>query len=87
MLKVIVVDFFFWTKSVVKVSKDSDTISSYKFTSHVLQSSFSQTHKVDNVGIIANFVFSYICSFLLHLHQLIVINMKLEFKGYIMITV
>ena len=30
-------------------------------------SSFSQTHKVGNVGIIANFVFIYICSFLLYL--------------------
>ena len=26
-------------------------------------SNFSQTHKVGNIGIIANFVFLYICSF------------------------
>ena len=30
-------------------------------------SSFSQTYKVGNVGIIANFVFPYICSFHLYL--------------------
>ena len=30
-----------------------------------VDSGFSQTHKIDNIGIIANFVFPYICSFLL----------------------
>ena len=42
---------------------------------------FSQTYKVGNVGIIANFVFPYICSFLLYLHQLMLVNVKLEIKG------
>ena len=45
-------------------------------------SCFSQSHKVGNVGIIANFVFTYICSFLLYLQQMISVNMKLEIKGY-----
>ena len=31
----------------------------------------------------ANFVFSYICSFLIHLHQLMLVNVKLEIKIYI----
>ena len=46
-------------------------------------SSFSQMH---NVGIIVNFVFSYICSFLLHLHQLKLVNVKLKYQGYIRIA-
>ena len=29
---------------------------------------FSQTHKIGNIATIANFVFPYICSFLLYLH-------------------
>ena len=49
-------------------------------------SSFSQTHKVGNVGIIANFVFPYICSFLLCWHQLMLVNMKMEIKGHMRIT-
>ena len=49
-------------------------------------SSFSQTHKVGNVGIIANSVFPYICSFFLYLHQLILVNVKLEIKGHMRIT-
>ena len=51
----------------------------------MMNSSFSQTHKVGDVGIIANFVFPYICSFLFHLHQLILLNVKLEIKGYVRI--
>ena len=50
------------------------------------QSSFSQLHKIGNVGIIANFVFPYVCSFLLYLHQLILINWKLEIKEHMRIT-
>ena len=53
-------------------------------TSH---SSFSQTHKVGNVGIIANFVFPYIGNFLLYLHNyIILVNVKLEIKGHMRIT-
>ena len=51
----------------------------------VSYSSFSQLHKIGNVGIIANFVFPYICSFLLYLHQLILINWKLEIKEHMRI--
>ena len=50
-----------------------------------IHSSFSQTHKVGNVVIIANFVIPYNCSFLLYLHQLMPVNTKLEIKGYMMI--
>ena len=45
------------------------------------ESSFSQTHKVCNVGIIANFVFPYFCCFLLYLHQHMLANVKIEIKG------
>ena len=41
-------------------------------------SGFSQTHKI---GIIANFVFPYICSFYLYLHQLMLFNVKLDKSG------
>ena len=41
-------------------------------------SSFSETHKVGNVGIVANFVFPYICSFHVYLYQLMLVNVKLE---------
>ena len=44
---------------------------------------FHEYIKVGNVGIIANFVFSYICSFLLYLHQPMLVNVKLEAKDYI----
>ena len=47
---------------------------------------FSQTHKVGNIGIIADFVFLRICSFLPYLHQLIVLNMKVEIKECVRIT-
>ena len=48
-------------------------------------SCFSQSYKVDNCGIIANFVFPYICSFLLYFLQLFLVNVKLEIKGYMRI--
>ena len=38
-------------------------------------SSFPQTHKGGNVGIIANFVFPYIYCFPLYLHQLMLVEM------------
>ena len=50
------------------------------------QSSFSQTYKIGNVGIIANFVFPFICSFLLYLYQLMFVNVQLEIEGHIRIT-
>ena len=40
------------------------------------QSRFSQRHKIDNIGIIANFVIPHICSSLLYLHRLVKVNVK-----------
>ena len=47
-----------------------------------LRSSFSQTHKVDKVGVIANIVFRYMCSSLCCVKQLMLVNVKIEIKGY-----
>ena len=43
-----------------------------------VQSGFSQTHKIGNITIFANFVFPYICSFLLYLQHMMLVNMKLD---------
>ena len=43
-----------------------------------IYSSFSQTHKVGNNGINANFVSPYFCSFLHYLYLKMLINVKLE---------
>ena len=40
---------------------------------------FSQTYKI---GINANFVFPYICSFLLYLYQIMLVNVKLDISRY-----
>ena len=53
-----------------------------KIPKNIWQSSFSLTHKVGNVGIIANSAFTHIRSFLLYLYKLILVNVKLEIKGY-----
>ena len=42
------------------------------------QSTFSQTHKIVNNGINANFVFLYIYSFLLCLHLRMLVKLKLD---------
>ena len=47
---------------------------------------FSQTHKIGNIGIIANFVFPEICSFLLYLHYMMLVNVKLDVNGSKRIT-
>ena len=52
----------------------------------MLQSCFSPSHKIGNVGIIANFIFPYICSFLLYFQQMMSVYSKLEIKGYKRIT-
>ena len=44
--------------------------------------SFSQTHKIGNIGIIANFVFRYACSFNPYLHCMMLVNVKLDISGY-----
>ena len=43
------------------------------------QSNFSHTHKVGNNDINANFVLSYICSFLHYLYLKMLVKMKLDF--------
>ena len=53
---------------------------------HTIQSGFSQMHKIGNIGINANFVFSYICSFLLYFYHMISVNIKLDVSGYKRIT-
>ena len=47
---------------------------------------FYKLSQVGNVGIISNFVFLYICNFLLYLPQLMLIKAKLEINGYMRIT-
>ena len=42
---------------------------------------FSQIHKIGNIGITTNFVFPYICSVLLCLQHLMLVNMKLDISG------
>ena len=42
---------------------------------------FSQTHKIGNIGIIANFVFPKICSFLLYSNYMMLVNVKLDISG------
>ena len=45
---------------------------------------FSQTHKIEKIAIIGNFVFPYICSFLLYLQNIMLVNVKLmlvDFRG------
>ena len=56
------------------------------YDKHPYHSSFSQTHIGGNVGFIANFVFPYICSFLLYSHQVMLINVILEIKGFMRIS-
>ena len=38
-------------------------------------------HKIGNVGIIAKFVFPHICSFLLYLQHMMLVNIKLDISG------
>ena len=46
-----------------------------------LHSRFSRTHEIGNIGIIANFVFPYICHFLLYLYHNMFLNVKLDIRG------
>ena len=41
-------------------------------------SSFSKTHNIGNIGIIANLIVPYICSFLLYLYYFTLVNVKLD---------
>ena len=54
--------------------------------SNGLHSGFSQTHKIGKIGIIVNFTFPYICSFLLNLQYMMLVNMKLDISGCNRIT-
>ena len=45
-------------------------------------SKFSQTHEVDNIAIMVNFIFAYICSFLHYLHHITLVSVKLDVSGY-----
>ena len=47
---------------------------------------FSQTRNIGNIGIIANFVFPFICSLLPYLHHMILVNVKLDVSAYMKIT-
>ena len=48
----------------------------------LILSGFSQTHKIGNIGIIANFVSPYIYSFLPYLHHMVFANVKLDDNRY-----
>ena len=50
------------------------------------ESEFSQTHKIGNIGTIANFVFPYVCSFPLYLYHIMLVNVKISVSGYKRIT-
>ena len=54
----------------------------------VTRSSFSKTHKIGNIGIIANFVFLNICIFLiqLYLQHMTLVNVKSDISGHKRIT-
>ena len=39
-------------------------------------------HKIGNIAIIVNFIFLYNCNFLLHLHQLMLVNLKYNVRWY-----
>ena len=44
----------------------------------IIHLGFLQTHKIGNNGIIASSVFPYICSSILYLHHMMLVNMKLD---------
>ena len=48
---------------------------------HHLQTGFTQTHKIGNIGIIANFVFPHICSLLLYWQHMMLVNVILDISG------
>ena len=47
---------------------------------------FLQMYKVGNIGINANFVFLFICSFLPYSYHVLLVNVKLDVTGYKRIT-
>ena len=63
------------TKSIPSSSAKEQDLLFYLNPTHA---TFSQTHKVGNNGINANFVFPYNGSFLNYLHHMILANMKFK---------
>ena len=47
---------------------------------------FTNTHRIGNIGILANFLFRYICSFLLYFHIMMLVNVKLDINWHKRIT-
>ena len=43
-----------------------------------VNSGSSRTYTFDNIGIIANFVFPDICTFLIYVHHMTLVNVKLD---------
>ena len=48
----------------------------------VTKSDFSQILKIGNSGIIANFVFLYIYSFLPYLHHMLLVNVEFDINAH-----
>ena len=75
-----------WIKSQLAKTKRVPHLLILCVSSWLENSGFSQTPKICNIGIIANFVFPYICHLLPYLHQMILVNVKLDDSGYMSIT-
>ena len=58
----------------------------YCYVTVLIHSTFSQTHKIGNIGINANFAFPYICSFLDYSHHMILVNVTLNISWHKRIT-
>ena len=44
---------------------------------------FSQTRKIDNIGVIVNFMCPYLSIFRLYFYQRVLVNVKLDISEYI----
>ena len=73
---------FFVDISILDFKVTSVVVSMPGWIPFVCDSWFSQTHKIANIGIIANFVSPHICSFLLYLQYIMLVNIKLDICGY-----
>ena len=58
----------------------------YSHIFQIVEPDFSQTHKIGNIGIIANYIYSHICSFLLYFDHMMLVNVKVNVSGYRRIT-
>ena len=78
-----VVNFVYYGKTRVCDTQDTwNTFIFLLYTSRV----FLQTQKSGKIGIIANFVFPYICRILPYLHHMMLINVKLDVGWYMRIA-